>query len=252
MANYNPFEFNLATEDGSQGSVALSYGPGQRVALSFDVKQTERTDDMGNTQLIDPFGTAFDVYIDAPMLTLDEEAQKNRAYLDAGKITVNADGRVVYHVAAQMDEENNYGTGGRKTLVFKTSKIVSAGDILVTAQEDIVGFTPGLLTLTNLPMTGTIVYREAEGGEETPVPAGGFVTFERADGTRIGTMTVTENGRFSVRLKPEYRYDWATVGITVHYRQMETGQSTVIYHGETTLPELVENNVRLVLTKEES
>lgn len=252
LANYNPFEFNLATEDGSQGSVALSYGPGQRVALSFDVKQTERTDDMGNTQLIDPFGTAFDVYIDAPMLTLDEEAQKNRAYLDAGKITVNADGRVVYHVAAQMDEENNYGTGGHKTLVFKTSKIVSAGDILVTAQEDIVGFTPGLLTLTNLPMTGTIVYREAEGGEETPVPAGGFVTFERADGTRIGTMTVTENGRFSVRLKPEYRYDWATVGITVHYRQMETGQSTVIYHGETTLPELVENNVRLVLTKEES
>ena len=52
LANYNPFEFNLATEDGNQGNVALSYGPGQRVALSFDVKQTERTDDMGNTPLL--------------------------------------------------------------------------------------------------------------------------------------------------------------------------------------------------------
>ena len=107
--------------------------------------------------------------------------------------------------------------------------------------------------MTNSPMTGTIYYKEDESAaQEYPVPAGAFVTFERSgDGTRIGTMIIDEEGKFSLKLKPEYQYDWATVQVQVHYRKPE-GTSTVIYHTDTSLPDLVQNTEKLVLIREKN
>ena len=102
-------------------------------------------------------------------------------------------------------------------------------------------------------MTGTIYYKEDESAaQEYPVPAGAFVTFERSgDGTRIGTMIIDEEGKFSLKLKPEYQYDWATVQVQVHYCKRE-GTSTVIYHTDTSLPDLVQNTEKLVLIREKN
>ena len=197
-----------------------------------------------------PYGTPFKIYIDAPMLEFDETAEENRKY--AGKITAEAQ-RTIYQVAKTKAEEDNYGTDGRRTLVFKTNKIVSAGDITISAEKEIVTFNTQTVQLTNSPMTGTIYYKEDESAaQEYPVPAGAFVTFERSgDGTRIGTMIIDEEGKFSLKLKPEYQYDWATVQVQVHYRKTE-GTSTVIYHTDTSLPDLVQNTEKLVLIREKN
>ena len=80
---------------------------------------------------MDPFGTAFDIYIDAPMLVLDE----TDALYTSGKLekVAGVEGRYVYHVDASRTVEAQYGTNETKNLVFKTNGIVTAGEIIITA-----------------------------------------------------------------------------------------------------------------------
>ena len=243
LANYRAFDFGMEINNGQR---SITYQPGQKVTLTFNIEEFEAADKKN----VDPYGTPFKIYIDAPMLEFDETAEENRKY--AGKITAEAQ-RTIYQVAKTKAEEDNYGTDGRRTLVFKTNKIVSAGDITISAEKEIVTFNTQTVQLTNSPMTGTIYYKEDESAaQEYPVPAGAFVTFERSgDGTRIGTMIIDEEGKFSLKLKPEYQYDWATVQVQVHYRKTE-GTSTVIYHTDTSLPDLVQNTEKLVLIREKN
>ncbi len=53
-------------------------------------------------------------------------------------------------------------------------------------------------------MSGTLAY----GSGSIPVPAGTFVPFSAEDGTRIGVVTVGENGEFTLRLRAEYDFTW--------------------------------------------
>lgn len=238
LSTYHPFHF-AATVNG-QGTnitgenpevvddVLLSYVPGQTINIEFDVTSftsTIRGND-GNIlpadrqMSVDPFGTAFDIYIDAPMLQIDETSE----IYQSGKVTKHPTiaGRYVYHVAASRDAERSGSlvaaedtkttesqVGERKRIPFKTKNIVTAGDIVISSDESKVVFYQKKFRIQNSSMTGVIQYRKD--GTVIDIPEGSFVPFE-VDPTynRIGTVTVSEGGQFELRLRSEYRYDWNT------------------------------------------
>lgn len=243
LATYHPFHF-AATVNGVgtnvQGEkeetvddVLLTYVPGQTIDIEFDVTSftsTIRGNDgqiLGDDQQVsvDPFGTEFEIYIDAPMLQLDETSENN------AKVTKHPtiEGRFVYHVSASRDEErsgnleatkdskaNVSQVGERKRITFKTKGIVSAGEIVISSDESKVVFYQKKFRIHNSSMTGTIQYRKD--GVVTDIPAGKFVPFEvEPTYNRIGTVTVGENGQFELRLRGEYRYDWLTDNVKFQY-----------------------------------
>lgn len=54
------------------------------------------------------------------------------------------------------------------------------------------------------------------------VPRNAFVSFERvSNGTRIGSMTITADGEYELRLRKEYAFNWYTDPIGVYYRDGE-------------------------------
>ncbi len=245
LSTFHPFHF-AATVNG-QGTnvmgeneevvddVLLSYVPGQTINIEFDVtsfKSTIRGND--NTVLpdseqvsVDPFGTAFDIYIDAPMLEIDETSDLYKS----GKVTrdPSVPGRFVYHVAASRDAERSGSlmatedikatvsqVGERKSIPFKTKSIVSAGDIVISSDESKVVFYQKRFRVHNSSMTGTIQYRK--GGEVIDIPAGSFVPFEvEPTYNRIGTVSIGTAGQFELRLRSEYRYDWMTDKVKFQY-----------------------------------
>ena len=77
----------------SEDAILLTYEPNQQVSISFDVKEFSVSDE----NRVDPFGTEFEIYIDAPMLELADNLGNY-----AGKISKDANkkGRFIYSVAA--------------------------------------------------------------------------------------------------------------------------------------------------------
>ena len=211
LANYHPFEFAATVNGQSSEVISLSYQPDQTVEIEFDV--TSFIHSNGEEQVsVDPFGTAFDIYIDAPMLELDPAGE----YAIAGKIQkdANKEGRFVYHVAASRDEESVGGE--RKKITFKTKSIVSAGEIVISSDETKVVFYQQKFRIQNSSITGVLKYMKD--GVALPVPAGSFVPFEVLPTyNRIGTVTVNENGAFELRLRSEYRYDWNTDDVKLQF-----------------------------------
>ena len=234
-----------------------SYEVGQEVDLEFDITSFRGTDNKS----ADPFGTGFKVYIDAPMLEIDDNRRGSAYPEEIFKEDPNVEGRFIYVVKAKRDENRNGTddvaikdvdngnvqvnpgvgpadqTGEHKVLPFKTKSIVSAGEITISADENVVIFSDESFTIANTPITGTIEFSE-DGKSYSPVPKDGFVTFEVEGGSpRIGSMTITEDGKYTLRLRKEYRYDWERTKIWVHYRVDDK-----IYHADVnSLKELFEN-----------
>ena len=255
LANYHPFHF--AAQVNGQGTVVdgeaqevvdnvlLDYLPNQDVYIDIDItsfKSTIRGD--GNIGYlpdseqvsVDPFGTAFDIYIDAPMLKLDESDDLVIAKKLEKHPTI--EGRFVYHVDASREGERAYGNtsalsvdskavsqaGERKRLAFKTKGIVTAGDITISSDESKVVFYKKQFKVQNNSIKGKLTYRSASG--VTAVPAGSFVPFEMLPTyNRIGTVTVDASGQFELRLRSEYKYDWATDDVKFQF----TDEQGVIY-----------------------
>ena len=143
----------------------------------------------------------------------------------------------------QKDDAAGAGSqeGERKKLPFKTKSAVSAGDIVVSSNNRQVVFFEKTFKVTNESITGTIRY--IANGETKPVPKGAFVSFEReVNGSRIGVMTIREDGRYELRLRKEYNFDWYIDNVELHYTV--NGE---VYHTMTKLNELF-NNRDLVLT----
>ena len=219
LANYHPFHFS-ATVNGAGTIVAgeneevvdnllFSYIPEQPVNIEFDVTSFISPD--GKTS-VDPFGTAFDIYIDAPMLAIDETSQ---LYID-GKVEKDSKvpGRFIYHVAASREEESQGGE--RKRIPFKTKSIVSAGEITISADENVVVYYQKKFKVQNSSMTGVLRYSTADGIKD--VPAGSFVPFEvEPTYNRIGTVTIGDGGAFELRLRGEYQYDWGTDNVKLQF-----------------------------------
>lgn len=235
LANYHPFHFAAQIND--EGTVIdgenpelvetalVSYVPGSDVTISFDVtsfQSTIRGDDgeilPDEEQVsVDPFGTAFDIYIDAPMLEIDEDDP----YYRSGKIEEDpsVEGRYVYHVDADRSAEayggdplgydgiNTFRSGERKYINFKTKNIVSTGDIRISSDKSKVVFYDKTFRIQNESITGVIQYKD--GDSVYDVPAGAFIPFEVLPTyNRIGAVDVNEGGEFELRLRSEYRYNW--------------------------------------------
>jgi len=230
--------------------VSIGYQPGQPVMIEFDV--TSFMSDMAGVssaeQLsVDPFGMPFEIYIDAPMLELDKSAvDPSWLVPDAdGVVKIEEDssvpGRVIYRVAADREQERAFGVadalskddalldlfrlpvtvnqeGERKSIPFRTKHIVSAGDIVISSQEDVVVYYPKRFRIRNASMTGKMVYMKD--GVETPIPTGAFVPFEiEPSYNRIGTVAVSDAGAVEIRLRAEYEYSWAVGVVKFQYSE---------------------------------
>lgn len=264
LANYNPFRFAArVNNEGSDMSgttpeetTALSwtYEPEQDVNIALDVTSFAGTDGKS----ADPFGEEFEIYIDAPMLEIDE-ARLATVNLDGDKLKAdpNVEGRFIYTVDASREVERNYGTGNamktdgisgvnqngeRKTLPFKTSSIVSAGDIVISSNKEKVVFFDKTFTVSNTPISGTLKYAGAN------VPRNAFVSFERTrNNSRIGSVTVTSDGQYELRLRKEYTFNWYTDEVEFHY---EDSDGNVYHKTYTSLAELFASpNVELEIAQ---
>lgn len=272
LANYNPFRFGarLKYDNGSEEGkepdrvtnpnvpelltpLEWTYEPGKPVDIAIDITSFAGSDDKS----VDPFGEEFEIYIDAPMLALG-----NNSDLKEGKLYEASSGRFVYKVDADRETERSYfqgsnvvnkdntpginvnQTGERKTLHFTTKSIVSAGDIIISSNEEKVVFYSKTFRVTNKSMGGTIYY-EDESGSRQPIPSGAFVAFERvSNSSRIGAVTVTANGQYELRLRKEYTFDWYTNPVQFHY---ELGGK--VYHRTYgSLSELFGSQEEVVLT----
>ena len=245
LSTFHPFHF-AATVNGvgtniqgmkeeSVDDVLLSYVPGQTINIEFDVTSFKSTIQGNDGEIlddsqqvsVDPFGTAFEIYIDAPMLQIDETSD----VYTSGKVTKHPtiDGRFVYHVDADRDTERSGSLaatedpktaasqiGERKRIPFTTRNIVSAGDIIISSDESKVVFYQKRFRIQNSSMTGKIQYRKD--GVVTDVPANAFIPFEvEPTYNRIGTVTVHDGGQYELRLRGEYRYDWTTDNVKFQY-----------------------------------
>ncbi len=253
LANYRPYRF--AAKVNGEGNfvddapattssdtpaeqvdnIEFTYVPGQSVEIAFDV--TSFTANDGSS--VDPFGSGFEIYIDAEMLELDETAHASllsenvaiaEEQVDAGgnvtlvesskpKLEKLADGRFVYRVDGNRATEagffNQTALAGekkakeRKVLKFKTKESVSSGKITISSNDEQVVYHSKSFNVSNTPISGDITYG-ADTSTQSAVAANQFVSFARkADGSRIGSLTVTANGKYELRLRKEYDFEWA-------------------------------------------
>lgn len=273
LANYNPFRFGAKlnyNKEGEQGEepdrvtnpnadvpelltpLEWTYEPGKPVEIAIDITSFAGSDGKS----VAPFGEEFEIYIDAPMLALGSNPG-----LD-GKLYEASPGRFVYKVDADRDKERNYfpgsnvvntdntpdanvnQTGERKTLHFTTKSIVSAGDIVISSNEEKVVFYSKTFRVTNKSMTGNIYY-EDESGTQKPIPAKAFVAFERvSNSSRIGAVTVTAEGRYELRLRKEYTFDWYANPVQFHYEL----DGKVYRRTYESLSKLFESQEKVILT----
>jgi len=256
FANYNPFRFAAgvnwntegfkgvtdATTDATPETVtelAWSYMPGLPVDIEFDVtsfrgmKNISATTDADKYESVDPFGQEFRIFIDAPMLEIDESRlAEYKLNGDKLKADPNVPGRFVYTVEANRETERGFGfdnvaktdetgevnqDGERKHLPFKVKSAVSAGNITVSSDEEMVVYFAKTFKVTNTPISGSIQYKK--GGVDTNVPNRAFVSFELVrNNNRIGSVAVTAEGRYELRLRKEYNFNWQADEVEFRYQ----------------------------------
>ena len=217
----------LAATPDPEDKLEWSYLPNQKVDIELEI--TSFTGSDGRSA--DPFGTAFEVYIDAPMLSIDYSRLSAEM---AAKLKPHATipGRFVYTVDASRETERAVGNGKavkiadaastvsqaneRKTLPFITTDITSAGDIVISSQMDVVEFFEKRFEVKNTLIEGTIKY--VEKGIERNIAKDEFVSFAvKKTGVRIGSMTITNDGHFALNLRAEYDFSWTDDELLLSY-----------------------------------
>ena len=238
LATYQPFRFAarvnghgehaIGRDEESVSDIELTYMPGQNIDISFDVTGFKGSDGAA----VDPFGREFEIYIDAPMLRIDE-SRLAECNLNSTKLYAHptVPGRFVYKVEASREAERAFGTGAamiddgidgvsqegeRKTLPFKTARITAAGNIVISSDVEEVVFYEKTFRITNEAISGTIQYND--GGVLKNVPRDAFVAFARTkDGVRIGSIKVASDGNYTLNLRSEYEFSWSTEEVEFCY-----------------------------------
>ncbi len=276
LANYNPFRFGArvkyadgewqgANEEPDRSGTAdipetvtpliWTYRPDQKVDIAFDLTSFKGSDDKSvhpfKDEAFEVYGSTFEIYIDAPMLRIDETRLSDYK-LNGDKLEAHPTipGRFIYTASRDRDEERKFGTddvvnkdettpavsqsGERKTLPFVTNTAVSAGDIVISSDREQVVFYSKTFRVTNSSITGKLQYYN-EYGTPQNVSAGEFVAFERvSNNSRIGSVTVTTDGGYELRLRKEYAFNWYTDKVRFHYEK-----DGKVYHSqEGTLADL--------------
>ena len=207
-------------------NLVWNYTPNQRVDINLDI--TSFTGSDGRSA--DPFGTSFEIYIDAPMLNIDE-SRLTPAMAAKLKAHPTIPGRFVYTVDASREKERETGNGSsvmikdnaaesqvgeRKTLPFVTNSISTAGDIVISSETEVCEFFEKRFKVSNAPIEGSIKY-EYDGTQHN-IAHNEFVSFavERT-GVRIGSMNITADGHFTLNLRAEYSFTWDDDAVRLAY-----------------------------------
>lgn len=241
LSTYHPFRFaaqvaigggtpvgtwRTDTEPDPVDYLEWSYLPNQQVDINLEITSFTGADGRS----ADPFGTAFEIYIDAPMLKLDE-SRLTPAMAAKLKPHATIPGRFVYSVDASREAERATGNGQsvkiadgvaasqageRKTLPFVTTGITTAGEIVISSQTDVCEFFEKRFKISNTLIEGNIKYEV--GASQYDVLASEFVSFavERT-GVRIGSMNITADGRFTLNLRAEYSFTWDEDSVKLAY-----------------------------------
>ena len=203
------------------------YLPNQKVDINLEVTSFHGSD----SRSVDPFGTAFEIYIDAPMLNIDY-SRITPQMAEKLKPHATIPGRFVYTVDASRDEERKVGNGEsvkfvdssagvsqqgeRKTLPFVTTDITSAGEIVISSQMEIVEFFEKRFKVSNGLINGRIQYDDD--GTLRDVMSDAFVSFSvKKSGVRIGSMHIAADGEFTLNLRAEYEFSWTEDEILLSY-----------------------------------
>ena len=245
LATYRPFRFaaqiaigggepvgtwntaqDMLTEPDKDDTLVWTYLPRQKVDINFEI--TSFTGSDGRSA--DPFGTSFEVYIDAPMLSIDESRLTSEL---AAKLKPHPSiaGRFVYTVDASREQERKAGSseavkiadgvaasqaGERKSLPFVTNSITSAGEIVISSQSEVCEFFEKRFRVTNHLIEGAI--KRQDGGNTVDIAHGEFVSFSvERTGVRIGSMNITQDGRFQLNLRAEYSFTWDEDAVLLSY-----------------------------------
>ncbi|MBO5831766.1 MAG: hypothetical protein J6Q95_00520 [Alistipes sp.] len=215
-----------------------TYLPNQSVDINLEITSFEGSD--GHSA--DPFGTEFDIYIDAPMLKIDHSRLTEEM---AAKLKPHPTiaGRFVYTVDASRDKERMTGNGQsvmlvdgtagvsqdgeRKTLPFITNDITTAGEIAIYSDMAKVEFFEKRFKISNQLIEGDIQYNN--GAEQLDISKGEFVSFAvKKSGVRIGSMNIVEDGRFTLNLRAEYDFSWTEDEVELSYIHGGKGYSLTI------------------------
>ena len=237
--------------------VMLSYKPGQQVDILLDITSFKGSDNRSVHPFGQIFGEEFEVYIDAPMLEIDESRLPEN-WKSANKLRKDPSvpGRFIYTVSKTRDQERAFGfadahhrdlatsryddyggvvpnvtidqTKERKLLPFKKSAITSKGDITITSNKDKVVFWDKTFKVKTENMKGILMYKDDK-GDVHYVPDDAFVAFVRlSTNARIGVVTLNpstgDDGWFELNLRDEYRFDWTDDPIDLYYKEKETGK----------------------------
>ena len=244
-------------------NVALSYKPGQRVDILLDITSFKGSDGRSVHPFGELFGEEFEVYIDAPMLEIDQNrvpdnwktANNNALKADKLRPDPSVPGRFIYTVSKKRDDErkfgyasannkdaatsryDNYGgvvspehmpegidqTGERKRLPFKKTSITSKGDITITSNKEKVVYWDKTFKVNTEHMKGILKYRK--NGEDVPVPHDAFIAFVRLrTNARIGVVTLTTDGGFELNLRDEYLFNWEDDPIDFYFTDKTDGK----------------------------
>lgn len=186
---------NLTDQEEDVTDIDVDYGPNRAVKLTFNVGGYN----YDSSTRVDPFGQEFKIYIDAPTMKL--AAGENDIVADNSKA-----GRYIYTVAADA-------TDHVVEIDMLTNTTISSDKVVVSSNLEEVIFKSKTFNINNTPITGSITYADSATATATNVPAGQFVSFTRVlNGSRIGSMSVEENGVYRLRLRKEYDFTWDGVG----------------------------------------
>ncbi len=286
LVNYTPFRFGARLHyDGKEWGEAdepvrglhddiqekvtevnWSYEPERPVDIAIDVTSFEGPDsdndsnsDGGDldgsgqpeTESVNPFGREFEIYIDAPMLEIDESRlEANKLNGDKLKADPSVPGRFIYTVDADRETERLYGmdkalnkdnspekpnqNGERKILPFKVKSIASAGDIVISSNEAQTVFYPKTFRVANESIKGKIkAQKKQDDGtmKDEVVRQNEFVAFERvSNGNRIGAVVMTADGEFELRLRKEYPLNWYGYEVAFHYEHDRADGTHHLHH----------------------
>ncbi len=267
--------------------VTLSYKPGQKVDILLDITSFKGSDGRSVHPFGEVFGEEFEVYIDAPMLEIDETRLPDN-WKAANKLRKDpaVAGRFIYTVSKKRADEKAFGyaeahnkdlatsryddyggivpnvtidqTGERKLLPFKKTSITSNGDISISSNKEKVVFWDKTFEVKTEHMKGTLKYQKD--GQVLDIPHDAFVAFVRMrTGARIGVVTLTENGQFELNLRDEYRFEWGDDPIDFYYTDKEGKVYNFNYTDNGVkksvdlelLYSLLQNNKQIVLTVQE-
>lgn len=220
LSTYRAFDFTSTVKGAASKTQEWDYAYGADAPVDIAFNLTSFIANDGNE--VDPFGTSFNVYIDAPMLAINVGRARTMGLNtdEKTKFYKAADGRFVYVVEKTRDAERAYGVDELKTLPFIVDKVVSAGQISISADPNIVVYNTETYTITNAPITGTLKYGTAESSNY--VPATAFISFERSrDRTRIGSVKMGADDAYTLTLRGEYTLNWNNEKVLFRYTDTE-------------------------------